>query len=372
MKWMRWIEAILLAVFAAASAAAQDGKIPRDQIAKSLELPLQLSGATGMIVAVVKGDNAEVFALGFTDTEKKTKVDSRSLWAIGSISKVVTCQVLGRFVVDGSVNLTDAINTYLPNGPKLPEYDGRQITFLDAATHTAGYPRGLLTEEEEMKYLPKENKDFTWDETLAWMAKYKLKERPGTKYDYSNIGFGLIGNALALIKGKTFEELLLETYGPAGLKDITTKPSDEQLARKPASYWMDGREIKPDWVFDFEKPSGGIYMTGDDMAAFLRMILNRRDNVLEKTNDITHATYRYTSELVNGRSLPFMGMALGWHVDAPTSTMPLLLWKDGWVSGFTSYVAIAPGENIGVMAVTNRPYPGLSEMSKSIIGALRP
>lgn len=347
------------------------GELPVEQVKESLQLPFEISSAPGMIAVVVKNGQGTIFSFGETARVEGEPVDEETLWAIGSISKVVTAQMLASAVASGKLGLTDPVNLYLPEGLELPSYSGRQITLLDLATHTSGYPRGPLSPEEEMEYLPRENKDFGWEETMEWATQFELQVVPGSKFDYSNFAFGLIGAVLARLEEKPFEEVVRNFYQPHGLETITSLPSPELLERKATSYWMDGMEIRPDWQYDFEKPSAAIYMTARDMEAFLLLLLDRSEEEVRAMNDLAQAMYRSADSLENGRYLGFLGMGLGWHIDAPQQGLPLVVWKDGWVSGFTSYLLLVPSRNLGIMVVTNRPFlHGLGEVTRGLARAL--
>ncbi len=353
------------------SSPAARAEIPEKQLQGSMEMmAFEMSRAPGMMIGIVSGDDDAILSFGETAKGNGVAPSAETLWPIGSVSKVFTTQILAAMVASGEVKLTDTLESLLPKGTKVPQLGGREIRLLDLATHTAGLPRTIITEEEYAKAGDYANPAYPMDRALAWLGKNKLTHPPASHYQYSNYGFGLLGQALARKRGVTYNELVQQFYGKFGMKDTSTTPTALDNKRRMSSYWMDGKEIKPDWPFNFEQPSGGIYSSGQDMLTFLRVCLNLADPKLRGANSLAHATYLYRSELDNGLTFSDSGMALGWHVIDAHNGLPTLLHKNGWVSGFNTWVIIVPGEDIGVFSVSNQPYLMMRSTLEGVIRAV--
>lgn len=343
-------------------------EIPEEGIKASFEDGIfPMSGVPGMMIGIVSGDETAVISFGETAKGNGVAPSLDTVWAIGSVSKVFTSQILGAMVVSGEVKLTDPVEMYLPKGVKVPTFEGRAVTLLDLATHTAGLPRTIITEEEYEKAGDLANPAYDTDRAWKWLADNKLTHRPGTHMQYSNYGFGLLGQALALKRGVTYGELVEQYYGQFGMKDVTVAPTEAQMKRKATSYWMDGREINPDWPFNFEQPSGGIYASGHDMMAFLKLCLGQLDPPTQEANTMAHATYVYRTQLDNALTTSDSGMGLGWAVLHPNNGLPTLLHKNGWVSGFNTWVILAPTEDIAVFSMSNKPFLTMQSALEGVI-----
>jgi len=365
------IAVVLLASVFVPGAFAADSSIPEEQLREVLDMmAFQMSGAPGMMVGIVSRDEQAVIAFGETAKGSGVKPSLDMVWPIGSVSKVFTGQIFASMVNDGAVGLTDPLSKYLPDGAVVPEAGGRKILLVDLATHTAGLPRGIIDEDdpEHPGYLG--NKTYTMKEALAWLKDNELEHAPGTWFQYSNFGFGLLGQSLAAAKGVTYGELVADFFSAYGMTNTTTSPSREQMARKASSYWMNGDEINPDWPFDFEQPSGGIYCDGHDVITFLKLSLGLLDDEERATNLLAHATYVYGDDLTNAETFSDSGMGLGWSVVDAQNGLPTLLHKNGWVSGFNTWVLIVPSEDIGVFSMTNKPYLPMKEALESVIRAV--
>ena len=148
---MQLIKSVLLAtVLVAGTALASNNSRADDLVLKEAASMMGTvlwlsSGAPGLVLAVVRGDEALVLGFGETRPGSKVEPDGRSILRMGSIAKVMAGHVLASMAADGTVKLTDALAKYAPPGAKVPAFAGRQITLLDLATYTAGLPRDSRT-----------------------------------------------------------------------------------------------------------------------------------------------------------------------------------------------------------------------------------
>src|SRR5262249_41844398 len=166
--------------------------------------------------------------------------NGRSILRMGSIAKVMAGHVLATMAAGGALKLTDPLAKYAPPGAKGPAFAGREITLLDVASYTAGLPRGLPdgpdppTGAEPVRH-------FEADAYWRWLAGATLPYAPGTGAMYSNLGFGLLGDALARAGGKPYATLLHERVAaPLGMLDTATKLSDAQRPRAMTGIDLDG------------------------------------------------------------------------------------------------------------------------------------
>ncbi len=312
------------------------------------------SGAPGMVVGVASQQENILIGCGETTLGNKQKPSIDTIWQVGSVSKVMTGTILTRMVSEGKAKLTDPVASYLPANFKIPSDGNQKITLLELATHTSGLPGSVsirVSKEDAM--------DNPYDAAVAetWFKTAKLAHKPGTHFLYSNLGYALLGNALAAHEKMPYEALLKKYLTqPLGMTDTTTVLTPDQAQRKATSYWINGDAIT-DWQFVYERPAGGVYSTAADMLTFLKYHLNN-----EGSNAINHATYVYSGQTDNPISsglwnLAFTedGMSVGWDVNYSKQGLPTLLHKSGWVSGFTTWISFAPGKSIGMFAITNKP-----------------
>lgn len=205
---------------------------------------------------------------------------------------------------------------------------------------------------------------------MSWYENAKLTYPPGTHYEYSNVGFGLLGQLLAKKMNTDYEGLLQQLISqPLALKDTSVKLSADQAKREVASYWVNDDLIKKDWEFRFEQPSGGIYSTMTDMLKFTAYQL-RHSPDSEQNTRLTQASYIYQFQFDNPHEFSADAMALGWSVEFPAKGIPLLIMKNGWVNGVNTYVQLTPTKDIGIISFTNKPYLNINYDLKAIVSLI--
>ncbi len=373
------LAAAVALLLAAASPARADDIVLKDAASMSGAVMWLSSGAPGLVLAAVRGEDTVVLGFGETRPGSKVEPTGRSILRMGSIAKVMAGQTLAGMVADGTVKLTNPLAKYAPPGAKVPAFAGREITLLDLATYTAGLPRELPGVPDPR---PGENPfaHFQADAYWRWLAGATLPYSPGSGAMYSNLGFGLLGEALAKAGGKPYGALLAERVAtPLRMFDTTTKLSDAQTPRAMTGLDLDGKEA-PLW----ETPaamdaSGNVFTTGDDMVSWMRWHLAINEAAGSEVRTIDHAPYRWHDGLkaavgVSGNDMEALG--LGWIISMPKANRPLIMAKSGGLAGFMTYVVLAPTRGTGVFVAVNRlnfpMFEGLQNGANSLLSDLAP
>jgi D-alanyl-D-alanine-carboxypeptidase/D-alanyl-D-alanine-endopeptidase len=239
-----------------------------------------------MVLVVIRGPDTVIQGYGETSKGNNSEPNGKSLLRLGSVTKVFGGEVLAAMVHSGKVRLADPLTLYAQGAP-VPSFGERQITLLDLATHSAGLPR-------EAGGIPSGEPTFTfptraqlWD----WFSKYQLNWAPGSVAAYSNAGFSLLAEALAVAGGKPYPRLLRELItDPLDMPDTTLDPNQEQCARLMTGSGID----KPSPCVNTEasQGNGGLYSTANDMARWLRHNLDTANPVAWPVLTLAHAVYR--------------------------------------------------------------------------------
>jgi CubicO group peptidase (beta-lactamase class C family) len=163
--------------------------------------------STAIAAGMVFADEApRVIAYG--DAAGAQPLDADSVFELGSITDVFTGTLLAQAVQRGEAWLTDPVAGLLPAGVSVPSRAGRQITLVDLATHTSG----LTRLPADMR--PQDPGDPPADYSVARLYElldgYALTRDPGSRFEYSSIGVELLGHALALRAGRSYEDLVRE------------------------------------------------------------------------------------------------------------------------------------------------------------------
>jgi CubicO group peptidase (beta-lactamase class C family) len=158
--------------------------------------------SVGIVVGVIEPKGRRIVAYCSLDQGDPRTLNGDTVFEIGSVTKVVTSLLLSDMVQRGQVGLTDPVSKYLPAGVKTPQRNGRQITLLDLSTHTSGLPRMPTNFNPDKPYA-----DYTVAQLYEFLSSYQLPRDIGAQYEYSNVGAGLLANALAFRPGMDYDAL---------------------------------------------------------------------------------------------------------------------------------------------------------------------
>ena len=294
------------------------------------------SESTG-IVAVVSGSaGSRLFTYGASDTADNRKLDGDTVFEIASITKVLTALILAAMVERGEVAMSDPVAKYLPPSVKVPTYEGKLITLLDLATYTSGLP--IMPDNFT-------GPNYTIDEFYAFLSGYTLKYPPGTHYEYANVGFGLLGHALARRAGKSYEALLVERVcDPLGLRSTRIIPTADMRSRLAHGH---DRYLVPTPPSDDLPTLAGAYAaksTANDLTVLLEACLGRRHTPLEPAVRRLLETRRRTG-------LPGHEVGLGWFISSNGSDE--IAWKSGVNMGFNAFIGFSMSSHRGSIALSN-------------------
>jgi serine-type D-Ala-D-Ala carboxypeptidase/endopeptidase len=325
-----------------------------DEVVKFTGQVIFLQGkAPGLVIGAVRGDETAVFGIGETARGSGKEPDGDTLVRIGSITKVLTGEVMTWLLVDDKLAFTDMLASWLP---QMANRGDRPIRLIDLATHSSGLPR-------EVPRDPGPPDDplatMTLDAFAAWLAENDLAFPPGAGITYSNFAFDLLSAALSKAGNAPYPDLLSELVtGPRGMNDTVFTPNDEQRGRVATGYDFDASALEPMPTGDVVVGSGGLYSTANDMLKWLDWHLDRFSAKDAEVRLLNHAAYlqRDGLEPVYGmdESGEMSAVGLGWVVMEPEGNRPLILQKAGGFRGQFSYLAFAPHRDVGVFVSINQ------------------
>jgi D-alanyl-D-alanine-carboxypeptidase/D-alanyl-D-alanine-endopeptidase len=306
------------------------------------------SAVTGMELVVVR--NHELWMQGYGETfpGSRQAPDAHSLIRLCSVSKIFTTDLLMQLDAAGKLRLNDPLQRFAPPGVAVPKRPGaRPITLLDLATHTSGLPREVGPYPANTPHFTFPDHAYRW----SWLPKQRLMTPPGTAALYSNIGFDLLGDALATAAGTSYTRLLNDRIlRPLGLHDTTLTPNSSQCARLLRGTGDQG----PCTDTQASGPSGGIYSTPADMGRFMQSLLQAPG--LPAQPQAPMEVYLKPSQLRSMQGLSHAGdptgIGLAWIQlgDGPSA----LVEKTGGGAGFQTYLALNLKRHTGIfVAVTD-------------------
>jgi CubicO group peptidase (beta-lactamase class C family) len=298
----------------------------------------------GIVVGIVDGHGRRVVVYGKADSENARPLDGDTEFEIGSITKVFTALTLADMEAKGEVKLDDPIAKYLPPGVIAPQKDGRAITLADLATHTSGLPR------MPTNFAPKDPDnpfaDYSMDQLWSFLAGYQLTRDPGAQWEYSNLGFGLLGDLLARRAGTDYESLVkARVIGPLGMASTTITLTPDERARLATGHDASMRKVA-NWDLPSLAGAGALRSTANDLMTFLAAAMGFSS--LPPTPGADFAT---TLSVTRPTPEPAMTQALGWEIlHLPRGD---IVQHNGGTGGYHTFIAFDPKAKVGVVALTN-------------------
>ncbi len=275
-------------LFLAALGYAQKTTVPEANWAlvdQYLQSGKDLSG----IVLLAHGGEVKLSkSYGFANREKQIPYSEKTLATIGSVTKPFTATAIMLLLEQGKLRVEDPISKYFSNVPD----DKKGITLHQLLTHSAGLP-GALGDD----YVAISKEEFL---QLVW--KTPLSFVPGTSYDYSNVGYSLLGMIVEQVSGKSYDAFLQQNiFAPAGMKTAgyTNPAADYSLLthgyRKDGGDWGDSKSKlwngnEPYWHL---KANGGVLMSAEDLVQWYRAL---RSNKILKPKTLKLQTTPYVDE----------------------------------------------------------------------------
>jgi D-alanyl-D-alanine-carboxypeptidase/D-alanyl-D-alanine-endopeptidase len=295
----------------------------------------------GIVVGVIDPNGRRVVAYGKTAKDGKP-VDAGTVFEIGSVTKVFTSLLLADMVQRGEVALTDPVSKYLPPNVKMPERGGKKITLIDLATHTSGLPR--LPSNFNPKDPANPYADYTVAQLYEFLATVQLTRDIGSTYEYSNLGGGLLGHALARRAGTDYETLvrtrILEPLAMTNTAITLSKSMKDRLAighdaaLQPAA----------NWDLPTLAGAGALRSTTNDLLTFLAANIGISKSPLASSMASMLATRRPTG-------IPGLDIALGWHIS--TINGHEIVWHNGGTGGYRTWIGFDPKSRTGVVVLSN-------------------
>jgi serine-type D-Ala-D-Ala carboxypeptidase/endopeptidase len=294
---------------------------------------------TGIVAVLTDAAGSRLIAHGSTGTPDHRLIGGDTVFEIGSLTKVLTALLLADMVARGEVAMADPVVKYLPASAKIPEH-GKPITLLDLATYTSGLPDwpGNLKIDWTNPLA-----HYTVDKLYAFLSGYKPNYEPGTHYEYANLGFGLLGLALANRARKSYEALLLERIcAPLGLRSTRITLTDDMRSRLAQGH--KGLAPTPLWDMPALAGGGAVRSTANDVVVLLEACMGLRRTPLASSLAVLLATRRPTG--VDGTEV-----GLGWFISADHGDE--IVWKSGLTGGFTANIGFSTVSRRGSIVLSN-------------------
>lgn len=348
----------MLVVFSTSVMAASPDEIVKNTMTAYMD-EYSIPGAA--VIVYVDG-KPHSYYFGFANLEKKQPVTANTIFEVGSLSKLMTSLLFAENLDFAKVRVNDPVTKYLPN---LPE-SFADMSLKTLATHTSGLPlmppASVRTDAEWLQYAGKLTPDFD----------------PEDGYEYSNIGMGLLGQALEKANhtdlNTLYRKRILSRLGMQEIGLYVPKDLAKYMAR---GYNENGDPAQPTSAGLFPA-AYGVKVSANDMSKFLRASIgiNTPENIFYpmRMTQTPYASLGYNKQGFGWQIHDLNSNTISWlmhggdHLglkpipvdemfEEPTFNGDSLIDKTGMSDGFRAYIAVIPNRKTGIVVMANKRIP---------------
>ncbi len=204
------------------------------------------------------GKIVQAEGFGLANVELQVPVKPETIFQSGSVGKQFTATAVMMLVEERKVGLDDPLTKYFPDAPAR----WNEVTVRELLSHTAGF--GDYPDKFDFR------KDWTEDELLKMVEGIPLAYPPGTKWDYSNLGFLTLGILIHRVTGEFYGDFLQQRiFQPLGMQTTRIISEADIIPNRAAGYRLVKGELKnQEWVAPMVNTTadGSLYFSVLDLA----------------------------------------------------------------------------------------------------------
>jgi CubicO group peptidase (beta-lactamase class C family) len=300
----------------------------------------------GSVLVAYKGNVLFQKGYGYKNVESQQVNDANTIYQIGSITKQITAAVIMQLHEEKKLSIQDKLSKYYPSFP-----NGDKITVEHLLTHTSGIynytnDTGLMKRNVEQSY--------SEDRMLAIFKDRPLDFEPGTKWNYSNSGYSLLGYIIQKVTKKPYEQVVRERIlRPLGMVNSGFDFTHLKTGDKAQGYFaINGSTSMRAPIVDssIAYAAGALYSTVGDLFKWESAIST---NKILKYDSWKTVFTPYKNKY-----------GYGWSIDSIYNKITMA--HSGGIHGFSSFITRFPEDKLAVILLTNTATPTLSKISKSI------
>ena len=314
-----------------------------DTIRSSIRMKMQERKVPSIAVAVAQGDKILwEQGFGWADRERRIPADANTMYSLASISKPLTATALMTLVSAGKVDLDKPIDDYL-GAVKLHARVGKaeSATIRRVANHTSGLPEHFqFFYENEAWRAP------SMDETILRFGN--LVSEPGERFQYSNLGYGLLDEVIARASGKSFPDYMRqEVFLKLGMNRSAVGVDPALRGFEATRY--DGEDVLPIVPYTTDHPGASeIYSSAHDMALFGMFSLKQH---LPGQAAILSDALIDAMQKPSVFSEPAVGYGIGWEIN--TTYGPTIVTHSGGMPGVATWLRLVPAQKLVIVVLCN-------------------
>lgn len=328
-----------------APAAPAPGFTDEATLEARLSARLAAAGRGAIVVGLLNGASARFVSVGTIEGESEGRpVDADTLFELGSVSKVFTATLLAEMVERGELRLDTPVTDLLPPGAHLAPADAsaRPITLGDLSSHVSGLSR--MPKQFTPKNILDPYADYDAAALFAELGAVPPPRGPGVRFEYSNLGAGLLGELLGRRLGQGYEAAVrARVLEPLALRDTHTDTPAAWTARL-ASGFDAASNPTPHWRFAALAGAGAWRSSAKDMVKFLAASISPQAVPLGRAMRSTQTPRADTD-------IPDTRIGLGWLVRQKNGRT--IVWHNGGTGGFHTWLGFDAERRLGAVLLTS-------------------
>jgi CubicO group peptidase (beta-lactamase class C family) len=290
---------------------------------------------------------------GLANVELDVPVKAETMFQSGSVGKQFTAVAVMLQVEGGKLRLDDAVTKYFKDAPA----SWGKITVRHLLTHTSGIP-DWTEKDVDLR------RDYTEEELARVAYRLKLEFEPGSRWNYSNTGYVMLGILVHKVSGKFYGDVLTErVFKPLGMKTARIISEEEMVPNRAAGYRLvDGELRNQEWVAPKLNTTadGSLYVSVLDMIAWDRGL---REKAILKPE--SWAEVFTPVRLTSGRTYPY---GFGWFLDETGGAKRE--YHGGAWQGFKSFISRYLGEDLTIVVLANLADADPDRLNEVVAGAI--
>jgi D-alanyl-D-alanine carboxypeptidase len=336
-------------------------RLSQSDLVAALRSKLEKDSGAGKFsgAALLAKDGKPIFtgAYGMADREKKIPNTLDTKFRIGSMNKMFTAVSILQLVQAGKISLNDPVGKYLTDYPN--KDIATKVTIYQLLTHTGGTGDFFGPQFDAHRLELKTLQDY-----VKLYGERAPKFEPGSRWEYSNYGFLMLGVVVERVSGKSYYDYVSENvYKPAGMTSTGSFPEDQNVPNRSVGYTQFGGEaLRPntDTLPYRGTSAGGGYCTVEDFLRFANALTNNKLLNAQNTELLT------TGKVATPRGDKY---AFGF-MDNGAGTAMRHFGHGGGAPGMNGELQIFPQTGYVIVVLSNLDPPAASRVSDFIVNRI--
>jgi D-alanyl-D-alanine carboxypeptidase len=336
-------------------------RLSQSELITALRARLEKDSAAGKFsgAALLAKDGKPIFtgAYGMADREKKIPNTLNTKFRIGSMNKMFTSVSILQLVQAGKISLSDPVGKYLTDYPN--KDIATKVTIYQLLTHTGGTGDFFGPQFDAHRLELKTLQDY-----VKLYGERAPQFEPGSRWEYSNYGFLMLGVIVERVSGKSYYDYVSENiYAPAGMTSTGSFSEDQKVPDRSIGYTQfDGEALHPntDTLPYRGTSAGGGYCTVEDFLRFANALADHKLLNAQNTDLLT------TGKVDTPRGSKY---AFGF-MDNEAGTPMRHFGHGGGAPGMNGELQIFPLTGYVIIVLSNLDPPAASRVSDFIVNRL--